>query len=57
MKTLHILKSRPDDNTRALMEILSQGEETEVFGLFEGQPDYERLIDFIFEYDKTISWW
>jgi hypothetical protein len=57
MKTLHILKSRPDENTRALMEILSQGEEPEVFSLFEGQPDYEKLIDLIFEHDKTISWW
>ena len=57
MKTLHILKSGPDDNTNALIKIVSQGEETAVFELFEGQPDYEELIDLIFEHDKTISWW
>ena len=57
MKTLHILKSGPDENTKILMEIVSQGEETAVFKLFDGQPDYERLIDLIFEHDKTISWW
>jgi len=26
MKTLHILKSKPDENTRALLEILTEGE-------------------------------
>ena len=59
MKTLHILKTEPDDNTKALMSALgeSQGEETTVFRLYEEQADYERLIDLVFEHDKIISWW
>lgn len=56
MKTLHILKTEPDENTNRLIDILSQGEEANVFRLYEDQ-DYEKLIDLIFEYEKTISWW
>lgn len=59
MKMLHILKSEPDSNARTLMDILSEGGETTVFSLYEGQSDYEKLIDLIFEHDhdKVISWW
>lgn len=59
MKMLYILKSEPDDNTRTLMGILSEGKETTDFPLYEGEPDYGRLIDLIFEYDhdKVITWW
>jgi hypothetical protein len=57
MKTLHILKSVPDTNTKTLMDILAEGEDTTVFDLNEGKPDYEKLIDLIFEHDRTISWW
>jgi len=46
MKTLHILKTEP-----------SQGQETTVFKLYDEDADYEKLIDLIFEYDKTVSWW
>jgi len=57
MKTLHILKTEPDSNTKILMDILSNGEEASVFKLYDGQADYERLIDLIFEQDKIVSWW
>ena len=57
MKLLHILKSEPDDNTRSLMAILSEGNEASQFPLYEEQADYEALIEAIFENDKTISWW
>jgi hypothetical protein len=57
MKLLHILKSKPADNTKTLMEILSEGNETSEFPLYEEQADYEKLIDAIFENDKVISWW
>jgi len=57
MKLLHILKSEPDENTKFLMGILSEGEERTAFALFEGQADYEKLIDLIFENEKVISWW
>ena len=57
MKLLHILKSEPDDNTRSLMAILSEGNEASQFPLYEEQADYEKLIEAIFENEKTISWW
>jgi hypothetical protein len=57
MNLLHILKSEPDENTKTLMRILSEGHETSRISLYEGEPDYERLIDQIFENDKVISWW
>ncbi len=56
MKLLHILKSEPDDNTKTLIEVLSQGEKATVFQLYDEQADYGMLIDLIFEHDKIISW-
>ena len=57
MKLLHILKSKPDENARTLVDILSEGEEATEFGLYEEAADYEKLIDMIFEHDKVITWW
>ena len=57
MKLLHIYKSEPDTVSKALVEILSEGNQVSEFRLYEGQPDYERLLDLIFEHEKVISWW
>jgi len=57
MKLLHILKSEPNNNTKTMIDILSEGEESRVFTLYDDQPDYENLIDMIFGHDKVISWW
>ena len=57
MNTLHVLKSEPDDTTKELMRLLSEGEEATEFELYNGRPDYGKLIDMIFEHDKVISWW
>ncbi|MBW1704360.1 MAG: hypothetical protein JRJ86_04255 [Deltaproteobacteria bacterium] len=57
MKLLHILRSKQADNTKTLMEILSEGNEVSEFPLYDEQADYEKLIDAIFENDKVISWW
>ena len=57
MKTLHILKSEPDDNTRTLLDILTEGEDAVTVPLYEKEIDYDRLIDLIFENDRTVSWW
>lgn len=57
MRLLHILKSETDEDTRTLMGILSEGEETNILCLYEEDADYERLIDMIFEHDRVISWW
>lgn len=57
MKMLHILKSEPDNDTETLMAILSEAVDATTFKLYEGEPDYETLIDEIFAHDKVISWW
>lgn len=57
MKLLHILKSEPDDTTRKLIDIVSEEKETAEFKLYEEQPDYEKLLDLLFSYEKSISWW
>ena len=57
MKTLHILKSEPDNNTHTLMDILSKDAETTVAKVYEESTDYEDLIDQIFAHDRTICWW
>jgi len=59
-KMLHILKSPPDDLQRSLMYALSLGYGCLQFPLFdvdEEPVDYEELLDLIFEFDETISWW
>lgn len=57
---LHILKSPPDDLQRTFMYNLSLGYSCLQFPLFdfdEGLPDYNELIDLIFEFDEVITWW
>ena len=57
MKMLHIFKTEPDKDTQTLVNIISGGEEVSEFELFAETPDYERLIDLIFENEKVICWW
>lgn len=58
MKTLHILKTEPDDETKALLSALSRshGKEVTVIKL-DDSTDYEEFIDLIFKHDRAISWW
>jgi hypothetical protein len=57
MKILHVLKSPPDGLTDQLIALVSEGEEKEVFKLYEEGADYGALIDKVFAHDKVISWW
>jgi hypothetical protein len=57
MKTLHILKTEPDKDTRLLIDTLLQGEESSLFKMYDEPVDYEKMIELIFECDKTVSWW
>ncbi|MEJ2024089.1 MAG: hypothetical protein P8Y00_03575 [Deltaproteobacteria bacterium] len=57
MKILHILKSKPDDLTNTFIDLISDGEENTTFSLYEPDADYAKLLDLIFENDRTISWW
>jgi hypothetical protein len=57
VKILHLIKSRPDDITNKLVELISQGEEAAVFRLYEQGADYGALLDLVFSHDRVISWW
>jgi len=57
MKILHVYKTEPDDVTRILVEKLSEGENVTEFELFKGNPDYELLLDLVFDHDTVITWW
>ena len=56
---LHILKSEPDEIQKILMSSFDMESECVFFPLFDEKKniDYEKLIDLIFECDKTITWW
>lgn len=57
MKVLHVLKSEPDDITKALIKPSSEGDEAQQFELFGENPDYDELVRLVFENDKVICWW
>ena len=57
MKLLNIVKSEPDNTTQLFIEAVSEGRETSLFKLYDESPDYDALIDAIFEHDRVISWW
>ncbi|WP_456433336.1 hypothetical protein [Thermosulfuriphilus sp.] len=57
MKILHIYKNEPTEETKKLVALINEGNEALEFKLYEGEPDYDKLIELIWEADKTISWW
>jgi hypothetical protein len=57
MKILHVYRSQPDDDTKKLVEIVSEGRETESYDLAVDNPDYDQLVDKILAADQTICWW
>ncbi len=57
MKILNVYRSEPDDTVKKLVEIVTRERESESFDLFADTPDYDQLVDKIFEADQTICWW
>jgi hypothetical protein len=57
MKLLHIYRSKPTEEVSKLASILSEGNETTNFNLFEDKVDYARLVELIFKNEKVVSWW
>ncbi|WP_167505987.1 hypothetical protein [Desulfosediminicola flagellatus] len=57
MKILNVYKSEPDETIQKLVEIVTRDREAESFDLYADSPDYDKLVDMIFEADQTISWW
>ena len=57
MKLLQVFRSAPGPDVLKLADIISGGNETVRFDLFEEDVDYDRLVELIFACDKTVSWW
>ena len=57
MKILNVYRSEPDDTTKKLVAVVSEGNEAESFDLNVDAPDYDKLVDMVFDADKTICWW
>ncbi len=57
MKILNVYRSEPDDTTKKLVAIVSEGNESESFDLNVDAPDYDKLVDMVFDAEKTICWW
>lgn len=56
MNVLHILKSEPDETVRELMQAFAD-DRSETVTLYDGEVDWQGLVDRIFAADKVICWW
>ena len=57
MKILHILRSEPDNNVETFMNVITDGDESKVQALYNGDINWSTLVDDIFSHDKIICWW
>jgi len=57
MKILHVYRSAPSETTQKLVQIVSEGRESESFDLNMDNPDYNALVDLVLAADQTICWW
>lgn len=57
MKILNVYRSEPDETVKKLVEIVTRDRESMTFDLTVDAPDYDKLVEMIFDADQTISWW
>lgn len=57
MKTLHVLRSKPDAMVRLLIDEMRAGDDCREIPLHAGAVDYDRLVEAVFQSDRVISWW
>jgi len=57
MKILNVYRSEPSETTKKLVEIVSEGRDSDSFDLNVDSPDYDALVDKVMEADQTICWW
>ena len=57
MKTLHILRSEPDETIEKLSTVISMEDTMSVVMLYEDPVNWPALVDKIFENDRVICWW
>ena len=56
MQILHIMRTQPDQTVASLKKTFADQEEKTI-ALYEGDVDWEALVDDIFASEKIISWW
>jgi hypothetical protein len=56
VRTLHILRSEPDEQVGELIRAITAGEIEQV-ALYEEVVDYDQLVAAMFGHDRIISWW
>ena len=57
MKILQVYRSEPNDDVKKLVTILNRDRDADEFKLYEENPDYDLLVQKIFDADKTVCWW
>ena len=57
MKILNVYRSQPDETVQQLVEIVNRDRDVDTFDLTVDSPDYDNLVDKIFDADQTICWW
>ena len=57
MKILHVYRSEPCDDVKKLVDIVSEGRDQESFNPNVESPDYDKLVDMVWDADQTICWW
>ena len=57
MKVLHVHKSEPDEIIKKLASSSLTHDEVRQYVIYNGDVDYDKLIELVFEYDKIICWW
>jgi hypothetical protein len=57
MNILHIIRSKPSEETLNFITELSEGNNCQFIKLFEGAVDYDELVKLVFAFDRVISWW
>ena len=57
MRILHLVRSECDETAKILMQEVSTNVENNILPLFQGNVDYDQLLEEIFSSEKVISWW
>jgi hypothetical protein len=56
MRILHIIKSKPSEMVKKIIETQSGGNEVKVVDLSKKELSYDAIIDEIDSSDKVMSW-
>lgn len=56
-KMLQVYRSEPSEDIQTLVGILNRDRDAEEFKLYVDQPNYDVLIQKIWNADQTVCWW